>query len=65
PKLIEKKILVSLSKADLIDSSKLSVVAKNKFKGIKDKSIIFSSISGFGLAEMLDILWGNLQKEKL
>jgi GTP-binding protein len=65
PKLIEKKMLVSLSKADLVDSSKLSVAAKNKFKGIKDKPIIFSSISGFGLAEMLDILWVNLQKEKL
>jgi len=65
PKLVQKKILVSLSKADLIDSSKLSVAAKNKFKGIKDKPIIFSSITGFGLGEMLDILWNNLQKEKL
>ena len=65
PKLVQKKMLVSLSKADLIDPSKLSVAAKNKFKGIKDKPIIFSSISGFGLAEMLDILWDNLQKEKL
>jgi len=65
PKLVQKKILVSLSKADLVDSSKLSVAAKNKFKGIKDKPIIFSSISGFGLVEMLDILWVNLQKEKL
>jgi len=65
PKLVQKIILVSLSKADLIDSSKLSVAAKNKFKGIKDKPIIFSSISGFGLVEMLDILWINLQKEKL
>jgi len=65
PKLVQKKILVSLSKADLIDPSKLSVAVKSKFKGIKDKPIIFSSISGFGLAEMLDILWDNLQKEKL
>ena len=47
PKLVQKKILVSLSKADLIDSSKLSVAAKNKFKGIKDKPIIFSSIYRF------------------
>jgi len=64
PKLVQKKILVSLSKADLMDSSKLNIAAKNKFKGTKNKPIIFSSITGFGLAEMLDILWDNLQKEK-
>jgi GTP-binding protein len=65
PKLLQKKMLVSLSKADLIDSSKVSKASRNKFKGIKDKPIIFSSISGFGLSEMLDILWNNLEKEKL
>lgn len=64
-KLTQKKMLVSLSKADLIDSSKVNIAAKNEFKGIKDKPIIFSSISGLGLDEMLDILWDNLEKEKL
>ena len=65
PKLVQKKMLVSLSKADLIDPQKVSESARNKFKGIKDKPIIFSSITGFGLDEMLDILWDKLQKEKL
>ena len=65
PKLVQKKMLVSLSKADLIDPQKVSEAAQNKFKGIKDKPIIFSSITGFGLNEMLDIIWDNLQKEKL
>jgi GTP-binding protein len=64
PKLIQKKIMVSLSKADLIDSEKMKKASRFKFKGIKEKPIIFSSISGFGLAEMLDILWQNLGKDK-
>ncbi|HEY6437337.1 MAG TPA: GTPase ObgE [Ignavibacteriaceae bacterium] len=65
PKLVQKKILVSLSKADLIDTKKVSEASRFKFKGIKDKPIIFSSITGSGLNEMLDILWDNLEKEKL
>ena len=64
PKLIQKKIMVSLSKADLIDSERMKKASRFKFKGIKEKPIIFSSISGFGLAEMLDILWQNLEKDK-
>ena len=64
PKLIQKKMLVSLSKADLIDPKKINDASRFKFKGIKTKPIIFSSISGFGLNEMLDILWDNLEKEK-
>ena len=64
PKLIQKKIMVSLSKADLIDSEKMKKASRFKFKGIKEKPIIFSSISGFGLADMLDILWQNLEKDK-
>lgn len=65
PKLIQKKMLVSLSKADLIDPQKVSEAKRYKFKGIKDKPIIFSSISGIGLSEMLDTLWDNLEREKL
>jgi GTP-binding protein len=64
PKLIQKKIMVSLSKADLIDSERMKKASRFKFKGIKEKPIIFSSISGFGLADMLDILWQNLEKDK-
>ena len=64
PKLIQKKIMVSLSKADLIDLERMKKASRFKFKGIKEKPIIFSSISGFGLAEMLDILWQNLEKDK-
>jgi len=63
-KLIQKKIFVSLSKADLVGSERLEKVLRFKFKGIKEKPIVFSSISGYGLDRMMDILWNNLGKNR-
>jgi GTP-binding protein len=63
PQLTEKKMLVALSKADLVDDKNKSKALRNKFKGIKNKPLIFSSVTGFGLSEMLDILWENLKNE--
>ena len=64
PKLIQKKLIVSVSKADLIDHKTGSKISNLKFKGVSEKPIIFSSITGSGLNELMDILWKNLQKEK-
>jgi len=64
PKLVQKRMLISLSKADLIDSSTEKKLSSLKFKGIKDKPIIFSSATGHGLDKLLDILWQNLEKEQ-
>ena len=64
PELIRKKFIVSFSKSDLYDSSKIKELSLLKFKGIKDKPLIFSSISGQGLKELLDYLWQALEKEK-
>jgi len=64
PKLVQKRMLISLSKADLIDSSTEKKLSSQKFKGIKDKPIIFSSATGHGLDKLLDILWQNLEKEQ-
>jgi len=63
PQLIEKKMLVALSKADLVDAKEKNKALRNKFKGIKTKPLIFSSITGFGLSELLDILWENLEND--
>lgn len=63
PELIRKKIIVSFSKSDLYDSKKIKELSLLKFKGIKDKPLIFSSISGQGMKELLDYLWNTLEKE--
>lgn len=65
PELVRKKIIVSLSKSDLIDPENIEELSLLKFKGIKDKTFIFSSISGQGINELLDYLWQVLEKEKL
>ncbi len=64
PKLVQKKMLVSLSKSDLIDTSTEKKLSGLKFKGIKEKPIVFSSATGTGLNRLLDILWQNLEKEQ-
>jgi GTP-binding protein len=62
PKLVQKKVIVSVSKADLIDHKTGIKISNLKFKGVSEKPIIFSSITGSGLDELMDILWKNLQK---
>ncbi len=62
-KLIQKKLIVSISKADLVDAEQVKKLSNSKFKGIKEKPIVFSSISGLGLSKMLDILWNILENE--
>jgi GTP-binding protein len=63
PQLIEKRMFVALSKADLVDTKERNKAMRSKFKGISHRTLIFSSITGFGLPEMLDILWENLEKD--
>jgi GTP-binding protein len=64
PKLIQKKKTIALSKSDLVDSKKIKKALAVKFKGIKGKPVIFSSISGQGLNELLDILWETLEQKE-
>jgi GTPase len=59
--LVKKKILVSLSKADLIEESELKKLSKLKIKRIKKPFIIFSSASSYGIEKLKDELWKSMQ----
>ena len=61
-KLIEKKILVSLSKADLADDEKMKEVSGLKIGKDKNIPIVFSSVTKYGIQELLDTLW-NARKD--
>jgi GTP-binding protein len=61
-KLVDKKTLIALSKADLLEKKNLDEMKKQKFKRIKEPALIFSSVSGFGIKELLDKLWETLNK---
>lgn len=59
-KLVEKRILVSLSKSDLIPEKEITKLAKTKFKRIKTPTLIFSSATGNGIDHLLDVSWETL-----
>ena len=61
-KLVEKKILVSFSKSDLIQEKELAKLSKLKIKKIKEPILIFSSATRFGLQLLQDKLWETLNK---
>lgn len=60
-KLIEKKILLSLSKADLADDEKLEEVSELKIGTDKITPIIFSSAKKIGIQNLLDTLWDAIK----
>ncbi|MFZ1517881.1 MAG: GTPase ObgE [Ignavibacteriaceae bacterium] len=59
-KLVDKKILVSLSKSDLVDDKTLIKLTKEKIKKIKGPIFVFSAATGSGLQLLLDRLWETL-----
>lgn len=61
-KLIDKKIIVALSKADLLDKEELKKLDKIKIKKTKGSIAVFSSVTGFGVKDLLDKIWETLNK---
>src|SRR5690606_29674676 len=61
-KLVDKKIIVSLSKADLIPEKEKAKLSKTKIRKVKESILIFSSATGFGLKSLEDKLWETLNK---
>jgi GTP-binding protein len=59
--LSEKTKIVALSKADLLDESELKKLSKLKIRNSNSPLFIFSSASKYGLEELLDYLWKQLQ----
>lgn len=63
-KLVEKQIIVSLSKSDLIQEKEIDSLNKIKFKKIKTPTFVFSSVTGQGLDYLLDVLWETLNHQQ-
>ncbi|GBD88374.1 GTPase Obg [bacterium BMS3Abin03] len=64
-KLARKKILVSLSKADLADEEKIKEVSNLKIGKDNFRPIVFSSVTKYGIKELLDELWKTLKEFSL
>ena len=61
-KLVDKKIIVALSKADILSTKQIEKIGKIKIKKIKEPAILFSSATGFGVQNLLDKIWETLNK---
>ncbi len=58
--LVDKKIIVSFSKADLADESRIAELSSKKFGSEKLNPIIFSAVSGYGMKELKDLMWKSI-----
>lgn len=58
--LVKKKMILSLSKADLIGETEIKKLLKIKIKKVKSPLIIFSSATKYGLDELKDRLWTEI-----
>ncbi len=61
PKLAEKKKIAALTKIDLLDDTALKRLKSKIMKKSSSAIPMFSSISGKGVPELLDLLWAELQ----
>jgi GTPase len=62
PNFTKKKIIVALSKADLINEEKIKKLAGLKFGMEGILPVIFSSVSHYGLDELRDSMWQAIQE---
>ncbi len=62
-KLAAKTKIVSLSKADLVQKDDLKKIKKKKIKNADSPLFIFSSVTGYGLQELVEYLWKELKRE--
>lgn len=61
-KLVEKKILVALSKADLLSDFELKKMKKVIFKKVDEPAMIISAVSGYDIEKLIDTLWNAIHQ---
>lgn len=62
-KLANKKKIVALSKADLVEESVLKKFKNQKLKNADLPLLVFSSVSKYGIDKLLNQLWNTLSEE--
>ncbi len=58
PELLDKKQVLTISKSDLLDDELIKMLKKELPRGIP--TVFISSITGFGLPDLKDLLWKKL-----
>ena len=62
PELLQKQRVLGISKADMLDDELMNEMEKSLPKDTPH--LFFSSVSGFNIAELKDILWTELSKDQ-
>lgn len=60
--LIRKKKLLAFTKVDLLTEEELEEAKKREVKGCSEKPLFISAVSGYGIKELLDVLWQKLNE---
>lgn len=58
PELLDKKRVLAISKSDLLDDELIKMLKKELPRGVH--SVFISSLTGFGLRDLKDLLWNKL-----
>jgi len=58
--LVNKKMLISFSKADLADEERLKKISSLKIGEENLQPLIFSAVSGYGINKLKDIMWQSI-----
>lgn len=61
PELLEKQRILGISKSDMLDEEMMEGIRKTLPQDVP--SLFFSSITGFGLTELKDLIWNELSKD--
>lgn len=60
--LAKKKVILALTKADLLPEEEIKKLKKKKIAGHKGPFTVVSAVSGFGMKDLVDLLWENLEE---
>ena len=60
PELLDKDRVLAVTKCDLLDDELRTAIRKELPKGVE--TVLISSVSGFGLPELKDLLWKVLHR---
>ena len=61
PELLDKKRILTISKSDIIDEEQMKEIERTLPKEIPH--LFFSSVTGFGIEQLKDMLWNALNEE--
>ena len=61
PELLDKKRVLAITKSDMLDDELIEALSKELPEGVP--AVFISSITGFGIDKLKDLLWEELNKE--